>query len=245
MRIHSYIRAGSFLILFSALTLMLLAVAGCGGDDTGTEAQTVHSRTTPTATAPAATTPAAPAGIVLDPNLTSSTGTPAPAEMKTLIDLQKQVPYPVLVPTELPGGCRLDTDLVSSATIAGDPTGYYSFRFSDPNNPSSRSLTFNQSRSNSQPLSGYYLTEEDVNGTTYQVYWHRTREYLPDGPPVRTTDVVKAETYVVTWKGQYTDAAGNQQNVYYGLTVGTWSGWGWSDIRNILASMKPLSEVGS
>ena len=229
-------------VVLAGLAALTLAAAGCGDTtaETGTHATRTNSRTVGTGTS--STTAGAVAGIVLDPALQSATGTPSAEEMPALIDLQKKVPYPVIVPTKLPGGCKLDAGLISSGNISGDPSGYYSFRYSDPGNES-RTLTFNQSRANSKPLSGYYLTESDINGTTYHVYWHRTREYLPNGDPVRTTQVVNAETYVVTWQGQYTDSAGAPHDVYYSLTVGTWSGWDWGDIRNILEGLKPLSQV--
>lgn len=165
--------------------------------------------------------------------------------MAALISLQKKVPYPIIVPTELPGDLKLDTSLMDSGSVAGDPAGFYSFKYAEPGSDK-RTLTFNQSSSNSQPLADYYLTEENVNGVDYQVYWHRTRDYLPEnGAPVRTTNIVKPETFIVVWQGQYKDAAGQTHDLYYSMTTGIWTGWDWSTIRGVLAGLKPLSDVGS
>lgn len=155
------------------------------------------------------------------------------------------MPYPVIVPTELPSGYRLDTDLTgSSGANTKDPVGYYSYRYSDPANES-RTLTFNQSHANSKPLSGYYLTETEINGVGYQVYWHKTKEYLPAGDPVKSDTVGEAEVFVVIWKGQFTDTAGKPQDLWYSMSTGTWTGHGWGDVQAILAGLKPLSGVGS
>lgn len=228
--------------------LLSLAAAGCGEGD----AQSKPDRTVRT-TSPVQTIPTVPSsttlssgqpGLKLDPNLQSATGTPAADEMKVLIDLQAKVPYPVVVPTGLPGGYVLENGPIGFSGPSGrDPVGYYSYRYSDPGN-SSRTLTFNQSQSNAKPLSGYYLTEENINGTDFQVYWHKTYEYLPNGDPVRTSAVGDAETFVVVWKGSFTDSAGQARELYYSLGTGTWTGHGWGDIRNILESLKPLGSVG-
>lgn len=231
-----------FRYLLPAL-LMLLAASGCGGgtDVTVTTTVITQSRTETVATS---TAPAGPPGIVLDPGLTSSTGIPSPEDMPALIQLQSQVPYPVMVPTYLPGsGYRLEQDLIGAGgPTANDPVGYYSYRYADPGNMN-RTLTFNQSRSNSRPLSGYYLTEVSLNGIPFQVYWHKTLEYLPAGDPVRTDTVGDAETFVVVWQGQFTDAAGQPQELFYSLSTGTWTGHGWGDIKALLESMRPLQQV--
>ncbi|MHB1389921.1 MAG: hypothetical protein ACYCXF_01635 [Thermoleophilia bacterium] len=222
-----------------------MALSGCGsGDD--------QPRTIPTATrsglittTPTATTVAAPQGLQLNSNLTSVTGTPTPGEMKTLIAMQSKVPYPVQVPTYLPGGYVLETELVSaSGPTARDAIGYYNFQYADPGNPN-RVLIFNQSRANSKPLAGYYITNASINGTDFQVYWHKTRDYLPENASVPAETVGDAETFVVIWKGQYTDAAGQPQDLFFSLNTGTWTGHSWGDIRNILESLKPLGSVGS
>ncbi|MFA5801994.1 MAG: hypothetical protein WC911_05890 [Thermoleophilia bacterium] len=192
----------------------------------------------------ATSTPTAPAAVItLDPNLKSSTGTPADLEMKPLIELQGKLPYPVVVPTSLPTGMKLDADLIGSGSTAADAAGYYSFRYSHPNNLS-QTLTFNQKRDNRYPLSGYYLTETTINGIGYQVYWHRKKDYLPNGDPVRTTEVGDAENFIVVWKGQFRDAAGQLQVLYYSMTTDISTGWGWADIRSIIESLKPLPDVG-
>ena len=218
------------------------AMGGCGEDDQ----QALPSGRTRPATAATTSTPnVVQAGISLDPNLQSVTGTPTPTDMKQLIALQAKVPYQVIVPTELPGGYVLEADLMgSSSANKKDPVGYYSFRYSDPGKQN-RTLAFNQSHANSKPLSGYYLTETEINGTSYEVYWHKTLEYLPAGEPVRTVAVGDAETFVVVWKSQFTDPAGNPQELWYSISTGTWTGHGWGDIMAILNSLKPLSAVGS
>lgn len=231
-----------FIICLTLTGLTFFSVAGCGNDDNPTvEAAPVRTATTGTTTSvrPVQT------GIVLDPNLQSITGMPTPDEMKTLIVLQGKVSYPVQVPTELPSGYRLDTDLTGlSGATTKDPVGYYSYRYSDPGNQS-RTLTFNQSHANSRLLSGYYLTEAEINGVAYQVYWHKTREYLPAGDPVKTDTVGDAEVFVVIWKGQFTDPAGTPQELWYSMSTGTWTGHGWGDVKAILAGIKPLSGVGT
>lgn len=233
-----------YLILVAASVIVSLAVSGCGGDDkTTSEAgtSTASRQTTTSATQTAKTTEQA--GIKLDPNLQSKTGTPSPPEMTALINLQKKVPYPVIVPTDLPSGYNLEVDLIGyGGKTAKDPVGYYSFRYADPSN-ANRSLTFNQSLSNSKPLSGYYLTEVETNGVNYQVYWHKTREYLPQGDPVRTDSVGEAETFVVVWQGQYTDpSTGKPQELWYNMQSGTWT-TSWSEIQTVLSNLKPLSAV--
>ncbi len=234
-----------FAVPLIAVTITLIAsISGCGSSDTAT-VLTNTSRSQPVTTATAGTaTKAAIKGISLDPGLQSATGIPAPGEMPALLALQQQVPYPLIVPTDLPSGYTLETDLIGyGSRTAKDPVGYYSFRFSDPNNANA-SLTFNQSLSNSKPLSGYYLTEEEINGTDYLVYWHQTRDYLPQGDPVRTSAVGKAESFVVVWKGQYTDpVTGQPQELWYNMTSGTWT-TSWAQIESVLESLKPLSAVG-
>lgn len=215
-----------------------VALTGCG--DSSTPAAT--TATTETVTAPV-TTPATPAGIVLDPALKSATGIPGDAEMAALIQLQGKVAYPVIVPTWLPGGLALETSRIGSGKAASDPVGYYSYRFSQAGN-SSQTLTFNQSQSNNRELKGYYLTEEEINGTLYQVYWHKTRDYLPEDQAVRTGYIEEPETFVVIWKRQYTDSSGASYELFYSLSTGTWSGLDWWTLRQILESLRPLSEVG-
>ncbi|MHB0867519.1 MAG: hypothetical protein ACYC6B_03075 [Thermoleophilia bacterium] len=222
-----------------------LFAIGCGSAEE--QPRTTHTSTrngliTSTTTGAATT---AQQGLKLDPNLTSITGTPAPDEMKTLIVMQAKVPYPVMVPTYLPGGYILETELVgASGPTARDAIGYYSFRYIDPGNPN-RVLTFNQSRANSTPLAGYYVTDASINGIDFQVYWHKTRDYLPENASVPAESVGDAETFVVIWKGQFTDAAGQPQDLFFSLNTGSWTGHGWGDIRNILESLKPLESVGS
>lgn len=227
----------------TALLLTTLVALGCNEStnySTVTSTRTL-TQATPTVTAP----PAAPVGIIVDPNLRSSTGIPTPEEMQTFIQLQARTPYAVMVPTYLPAsGYQLERELVgSSGPTANDPVGYYSYRYSDPGNRN-RTLTFNQSRSNSKPLSGYYLTEVTLNGTLFQVYWHKTLEYLPAGDPVRTDSVGDAEAYVIVWRGQFTDTAGQPQELFYSVSTGTWTGHGWGEIQAMLKSIKPLQQVG-
>lgn len=212
--------------------LVALVMAGCSSTDETRALQTQSQATTP------------PAGIVLDSNLKSVTGTPAADEMKMLITLQSTVPYPVMVPTRLPSGMKLDTETIGSGKSAGDPVGYYSFRYIDPSSQT-RTLTFNQTNVNSKSLAGYYVTGEKVDGVDYQVYWHRTRDYLLGNEAVPTTAIVKAEAYIVVWQGQYKDAAGQPHDLYYSMSTGSWTGWDWADIRKMLASIKPLPAVGS
>jgi hypothetical protein len=174
----------------------------------------------------------------------SVTGTPGAGEIEALVALQSELPYNVVVPTFLSGGYQLDTTLIGfSPPSETDPLGYYSFRYYDPANQN-RVMTFNQSHANSRPLSGYYLTEVNINGQPFQVFWHKSLEYLPQGDPVRIGSVGDAEAYVITWQGQYTDAAGNVQTVYYGLTTGSWTGHGWGTMESVLAGLKPLAGVG-
>lgn len=225
------------------LTALVVSAAGCG-DDNQARTQRAPRPTTLIQTVPTITniTPERQ-GLKLDPNLQSSSGIPSADEMKALVALQSQVPYPVMVPTSLPGGYILDTGVIgSSAPTYKDPAGYYSFKYSDPDN-ANRTLTFNQSMGNSRELSGYYLTETTINNVDYKVYWHRTLEYLPQGEPVRTVEVGNAETFVVVWHGTYTDTAGQPKDLYYSLTTGTWTGHGWGDIKGILESMKQLGSV--
>lgn len=228
--------------------LLTLAAAGCGGETDELKPDSTAGATASVQTN-AGTLPPAPGsskqpGIKVDPGLQSATGTPDAEEMKPLIDLQAKVPYPVMVPTYLPGGYVLEKDLIGSSGPSGrDPVGYYSYKYSIPGD-SSRTLTFNQSQANAKPLSGYYLTEKSVNGTDFQVYWHKRREYLPDGDPVSTESVGDAETFIVVWKGSFTDAAGQPRDLHYSMGTGTWTGLGWGDIRNILESLTPLESVG-
>lgn len=227
------------LIAFMAAALALaLTSASCGTNDDNTDTVKTAPTTSTTSTA------VAPSGIVLDPNLTSKTGIPGPEDMKALIGLQAELPYDVIVPTALPAGNYiLVKELVGSgAPSEKDPTGYYSFRFADNDQPD-HVLTFNQSRANSTPLSAYYLTNVTINDIPYQVYWHRSRDYLPQGEPVVTDTVGDAEAFVVIWKGQYTDAAGKPQELYYSLTTGTWA-YDWNEVQAILQSLKPLKDVG-
>ena len=233
-----------YLILIAASVIVSLAVSGCGGDDKTTSnarTSTASRQTTTSATQTAKTTEQA--GIKLDPNLQSKTGTPSPPEMAALINLQIKVPYPVIVPTDLPSGYNLEVDLIGyGGKTARDPLGYYSFRYADPSN-ANRSLTFNQSLSNSKPLSGYYLTEVELNGVNYQVFWHKALEYLPQGEPVRTDSVGEAETFVVVWRGQYTyPSTGKPRELWYNLQFGTWT-TSCSAIQTVLSHLKPLSTV--
>ncbi|MBE0428511.1 MAG: hypothetical protein IBX61_01405 [Thermoleophilia bacterium] len=234
--------------IFTAMLVIIMGIsaAGCMEEErpepvrTSTRPQLIP--VDPSDGEAAAAQPLQP-GIQLDPALTSATGTPAPEEMPVLIALQAKVSYPVLVPTQLPGGYRLDADLASArGPTASDPVGYHSFRFSDPSNPS-RVFTFNQTPANSKPLGGYYLTEEQINGVDYQIYWHRSLEYLSESAPVRTYAIEEAETFVVMWKGLFINAAGEQQEVHYGLSTGSYTGHGWGDIKAILRSLKPLESI--
>jgi hypothetical protein len=238
---HSGIRRRfSRLLTLTAALMIALLFAGCGSSNSGIT--TPHTQSLPAATA--TTLAPAPAGIALNPDLKSASGTPAPNEMKALIALQQTVPYPVMVPTQLPSGMKLDPDTIGSGKTAGDPVGYYSYRYYDPANQR-RTLTFNQTGSNSSSLAGYYVTSEHVNGVDYQVYWHRTRDYLQGSEAVRTTNIIKAETYIVVWKSQYKDAAGQPHDLYYSMSTGTWTGWDWDNVRAMLVGLKPLSAVGS
>ncbi len=240
-------RHATIATILTLAAIVLLAAAGCGSPES--TVRTIHTQkpilSVPTTTAPAPPAERAPAGISLDPSLRSATGTPSPDEMAALIALQKKVPYPIIVPAWVPDGMKLDTSLMDSGSVAGDPAGFYSYKYAEPGS-NTFTLTFNQTSSNSQPLADYYLTEENVEGVDYQVYWHRDRDYLPEnGQPVRTTKIVKPESFVVVWQGQFKDAAGQTHDLYYSMTTGIWTGWDWGTIRDILASLKPLSDVGS
>lgn len=231
-----------FFLVITVGISVILTLPGCVEEDKPKTAGTSTGARTITTTQATSTRPAQE-GIRLDPGLQSATGTPAPDEMKTLIELQAKIPYAVIVPTYLPGGYMLEKELVgSSGPTARDPIGYYSFRYSDPSNPN-RVLTFNQSSANARPLSGYYLTETGINNVDYQVYWHKSLDYLPQGDPVRVDSVGDAETFVVVWKGQFTDAAGKPQELFYSMNTGTWTGHGWGDIQDILESLTPLGSV--
>jgi hypothetical protein len=234
------------LVIVPAVGILAITVAasGCGGDEktngtprTSTRIQTIATNGTSAAKITAT------AGIKLDPGLQSITGIPTQADMPALIDLQSKVPYPVIVPTDLPSGYTFEPDLLGyGGKTTSDPVGYYSFRYSDSSNANS-SLTFNQSLSNSKPLSGYYLTEEEINGVNYQVYWHMTRKYLPGAEPVRTTSVGPAESFVVVWQGQYTDpATGQPQDLWYSIQTGSWT-VSWGQMMSVLESLKPLASV--
>ncbi len=237
-----------YLILTVMLAALVAAAAGSLGCDGGEPAGTTPTAATstqnlPATTATPTTTTATPtSGIQLPANLQSGSGTPAASEMPALIGLQAKVPYPVIAPTYLPSGHVLEPDLIGySSRTAKDPVGYYSFRFADPSN-ANRSLTFNQSRSNSKPLSGYYLTEEEINGVNYMIYWHKTRDYLPEGEPVRTYAVGESETFVVVWRSQYNDPVNGPQELWYSMQSGTWT-TSWGEIRSVLESLKPLGSV--
>lgn len=232
------------LLQAAVLINVAIIVSGCGNDEiTPSTVRTSNRSQTIITSGSAPNKTAASTGLKLDPNLQSITGIPTPAEMPILINLQGKVPYPVIVPTYLPSGYQLETDSPGfSDKDSRDPVGYYSFRYSDPSNPN-RSLTFNQSQANSQPPSGYYLTEEEINGINYQVYWHMTSKYLPQGDPVRTTAVGPAETFVITWQSQYTDpATGQPQNLWYSIQSGTWT-VSWGEVESVLENLKPLSAV--
>lgn len=229
-----------FLTIAGALVVLgmsLAAIAGCGDDTTRTATAT-------TSTGAGEMTTTVSAGIVLDPKLTSKTGVPKPEDMPVLIAMQGEIPYPVIVPTQLPtAGYILQSDLIGTGKpTVKDPAGYYSYRYSDPANPDT-TLTFNQSRSNSTPLAGYYLTNVNINNIPYQVYWHRSRDYLPIGDPVPAETVGNAEAFVIVWKGQYTDANGVPQELFYSLTTGTW-GYSWEEVQSILQGLRPLGDVG-
>lgn len=228
----------SKLVMVVAAALLLTSGCGDGSSTTGDSARDQAYPDTPTTS-----TRTAPAGIVLDPSLQSVTGTPAPEEMKALIALQKKIPYPVMVPTQLPGDLRLESELIGSGRAAADPVSYYSFRYIDPGN-TSRFITFNQSRANNRELPGYFLYEEEINGVGYQVYWHKTYEYLPGDQAVRVGYVGEAETFVIIWKGQFTDSKGQPQELFYSISTGTWTGLDWYDMRRVLENLKPLSGVG-
>lgn len=227
-------------MLAFALATSLYLAAGCGEEKPAEETSAGDHAYDATVTAPTQT---APAGIVLDPNLQSVTGIPAPEEMKVLINLQKKIPYPVVVPTSLPGGLKLEAELIGSGKAVSDPVAYYSYRYTDPGNPD-RFLVFNQTQSNNRELPGYFLYEEEINGINFQVYWHKTFEYLPGDQAVRVGYVGDAETFIIIWKGEYADARGAPQGLYYSITSGTWTNIGWWDIREILRSLKPLGSVG-
>jgi hypothetical protein len=219
------------------LLLAGLVAQGCGNGDDGEEGSTGNGTTR-------AVTKTQPAGIAVDPGLKSKTGIPTEDEMTVLIDLQANVPYPVMVPTSLPPGYKMDKELKSfGGPSARDPIGYYNFRYGDPSDPY-KTLTFNQSISNAKPLSAYYITVVNVNGIEFNVYWHRSRDYLPQGDPVPEAEVGDAETFVVVWRGQFTDAAGKPQEVWYQMSTGTNTGLVWDDVKAVLAGLKPLSQVG-
>ncbi|MHB9111349.1 MAG: hypothetical protein ACYC4D_01795 [Thermoleophilia bacterium] len=235
---------GKTIVVAAVLVFAGSVLSGCGDEkktNSNTGTTSTQAGTTATATS---TKPAEPVGIKLDANLKSATGIPADDEMPELIKLQQKVPYPVVVPTDLPSNHVLEKELIGfGARNAKDPVGYYSFRYTDPSN-ANRSLTFNQSRSNSKLLSGYYLTEVELNGVAYQVYWHKALEYLPQGDPVRTDSVGDAETFVVVWKDVYNDPATGPQELWYSVQSGTWT-TSWGEIQTMLASLKPLSAVAS
>ena len=228
----------SSMIAFLAATV--LTATACESDSSDSDTSARDQAYPVTVTTP---TRMAPAGIVLDPNLQSITGTPTPEEMKALINLQKKIPYPVMVPTLLPGGLRLESELIGSGKAAADPVAYYSFRYIDPGN-SNKFITFNQSRANNRELPGYFLYEEEINGVAYRIYWHKTYEYLPGDQAVRVGYVGEAETIIIIWKGQYTDSSGNPQELFYSVSTGTWTGLDWYDMRRVLENLKPLSGVG-
>lgn len=236
--------SGRTIVVIAVLMFVGSFLYGCG-DEKKPKSSTDSARTqTATTTAATATKPIEPAGIQLDANLKSATGIPTDDEMPVLIKLQQKVPYPVVVPTDLPSNHVLEKDLIGyGAKNAKDPVGYYSFRYSDPSN-ANRSLTFNQSRSNSKPLSGYYLTEVEINGINYQVYWHKALEYLPQGDPVISDSVGEAETFVVVWKDVYNDPATGPQELWYSFQSGTWT-TSWGEIQSVISSLKPLSGVAS
>lgn len=227
------------------LAAALIPISGCGDEENGgDDASGTGTATTPTATATTPDAPAAPAGIQIDPALQSASGIPEAADMPALINLQAQLPYPVIVPTFVPGGYKLDTMLMGfSSPGEGDPAGYYSFRYYDPGQDI-LNMTFNQSIANSKPISGYYVTAYEANGQAYEVYWHKTKEYLPAGDPVRTDSVGDAEGFVVVWQGQYNAADGSVQPLYYAITTSTYTGIDWGTMQQIIAGLRPLSAVG-
>jgi len=228
--------------ILSIITILLL-FAGCADKPEGaTHATSISSATQEANTI---STPATTPGIQLDPNLQSSTGIPSPEEIKILEDLQSKVPYPVLVPTYLPGSnYHLSPELIgSSGPTKIDPVGYYSYRYVDPNNPE-HEITFNQSKSNNKSLQGFFLTGIDINGTLFQVYWISASENLPAGGPVQKDFVGDAVAFVIIWKGQFIDATGQARDLFYSLTSGTTAGNSWPEIRRLLESLKPLQQVG-
>ncbi len=229
------------------VTILLLLIFSTGCDrETGNVADTTPSPAVArSVTATTNTDTGAASGIKVGPNLQSSTGIPSPEEIKILISLQSEVPYPVIVPTYLPGaGYILNKDLVGSGgPTPRDPVGYYSYRYYDPGNPE-RKLTFNQNQANSKPLQGYFLTDVDINGTSFQVYWISASEDLPAGGPVGKDRISDAIAFVVIWEGQFVDTTGQSRNLFYSLTSGTTSGNSWNQIRSLLASLKPLQQVG-
>lgn len=227
------------LLLATTMIFSMTAFLGCG--DNGSEGTTSSASTT----FQTSTSQPQQAGIKLDPNLKSKTGIPTADEMKSLIDLQSKVAYPVMVPTLVPEGYILQTDLIGSSapTPPRDPVGYYNFRFSDSADDY-KILNFNQSRANAKPLSAYYLTRATINGTEFLVYWHISRDYLPQGDPVEMDEVGNAEAFVVVWKGQFKDAAGQQQEVWYQMNTGSHTNITWSEVKSVLESIKPLGSVG-
>lgn len=232
------------LLLLVPLALLALGVSGCRGDQDADGKDTTSPPPAATAATQTSTAESTPPGIVLDPALASASGIPTPDEMKALIALQAQVPYEVIVPTFVPGGYQLDAALIGHSGPSGtDPVGYYSFRYYNPGQDI-LNMTFNQSQANSKPLSGYYLTDHEVNGQAFQVYWHKAREYLPDGDPVRADYVGDAEGFVIVWQGQYTAADGSAHPLYYAITTSTYTGIDWYTMQQIIAGLKPLAAVG-
>lgn len=228
-----------FLLLVGAILFSMTAMLGCGDSGTG-DTSSGGATTSSTSTSQPAS-----AGIVLDANLKSKTGIPTADEMKSLIDLQSKVAYPVMVPTSVPEGYVLQTDLngFSAPTPPRDPVGYYNYRYSDNSDPY-KILNFNQSRANAKPLSAYYLTRVTINGTEFLVYWHISRDYLPQGDPVEMDEVGNAEAFVVVWKGQFKDAADQQQEVWYQMNTGSHTNITWDEAKSVLESIKPLGSVG-
>ncbi|GBE57705.1 hypothetical protein BMS3Abin01_00626 [bacterium BMS3Abin01] len=232
-------------LLSVTILLLLIFSTGCENGSGNVAGTATSASVAQPVTATTNTDTGAVAGIKLDPNLQSSTGIPSPEEIKVLVALQGRVPYPVIVPTYLPGANYiLDRDLIGSGGPAPrDPVGYYSYRYYDPDNPE-RKLTFNQNQTNSKALQGYFLTDVIINGTSFQVYWISATENLPAGGPVRKDQIVDAIAFVVIWKGEFVDAAGQGRNLFYSLTSGTTSGNSWYQMRSLLASLKPLAQVG-